>query len=132
MPPVKKATAKPTAKKAAPKAAPKKAAPKAAPKKAAAKPAAKKTVAKPAAKKATTVKPKANTIEISVSGNKKVGTLQKEFNKAFPCLQLGMFYSYARQQFANKETAIQIDPDRTLASVARANANGTISIAGTQ
>ena len=47
--------------------------------KSATKPSAKKVAAKPAAKpevkKAT---------EISVSGNKKIGTLQKEFNKLFP------------------------------------------------
>jgi len=58
-------------------------------------PVAKKTTAKPAAKKATTTKqatkpaakkvvaakPVAKTVtEISVGGNKKIGTLQKEFN----------------------------------------------------
>lgn len=39
-----------------------------------------------------------STTEITVSGNKKIGTLQKEFNKKFPYLRLGIYYSYARDQ----------------------------------
>lgn len=93
--------------------------------KSATKPAAKKMAAKPAAKpevkKAT---------EISVSGNKKIGTLQKEFNKKFPYLRLGIYYSYARQQVAKGETITQIDCDKTLASVRRADTGGDISISG--
>lgn len=93
--------------------------------KSATKPAAKKMAAKPAAKpevkKAT---------EISVSGNKKIGTLQKEFNKKFPYLRLGIYYSYARQQVAKGETITQIDGDKTLASVRRADTGGDISISG--
>jgi hypothetical protein len=46
------------------------------------------TTAKPAAKKTTTAKPAAKpaakATEISVTGNKKIGTLRKEFNKKFP------------------------------------------------
>lgn len=118
----------PPVKKAAPKAAPKKAAPKAAPKKAAAKPAAKKTVAKPVAKPAAKAAPKA--VEISVNGNKKIGTLQKEFNKKFPYIRLGIYYSYARQQVAKGESITQIDADKTLASVRRADSGGDISISG--
>lgn len=93
--------------------------------KSATKPAAKKVAAKPAAKpevkKAT---------EISVSGNKKIGTLQKEFNKKFPYIRLGIYYSYARQQVAKGETITQIDGDKTLASVRRADTGGDISISG--
>ena len=93
--------------------------------KSATKPSAKKVAAKPAAKpevkKAT---------EISVSGNKKIGTLQKEFNKKFPYLRLGIYYSYARQQVAKGETITQIDGDKTLASVRRADTGGDISISG--
>lgn len=93
--------------------------------KSATKPAAKKMAAKPAAKpevkKAT---------EISVSGNKKIGTLQKEFNKKFPYLRLGIYYSYASQQVAKGETITQIDCDKTLASVRRADTGGDISISG--
>ena len=94
-----------TPKKAAPKAAPK-ATPKAAPK---------------AAPKAT---------EISVTGNKKIDTLCKEFNKKFPYLRLGIFYSYAREQVAKGETIYQIDGSKTLASVRRADSGGDISISG--
>lgn len=90
----------------------------------------KKTVAKPAAK--TTVKKTVvlKATEISVSGNKKIATLQKEFNKKFPYIRLGIYYSYARQQVAKGETITQIDGDKTLASVRRADSGGDISISG--
>ena len=95
-------------------------------KKAAPKTTAKKTTtAKPAAKKAA---PKAT--EISVTGNKKIDTLCKEFNKKFPYLRLGIFYSYAREQVAKGESITRIDGDRTLASVRRADSGGDISISG--
>ena len=103
-----------------------------------AKPAAKKTAAaKPAAKKTTTAKPVAKkttatvkTTEISVTGNKKIDTLRKEFNKKFPFLRLGIFYSYARQQVAKGEAITPIDGSKTLASVRRADSGGDISISG--
>ena len=104
------------------------------------KPAAKKTTAaKPAVKKSTTTskktttaKPAAKTTtgELSVTGNKKIGTLQKEFNKRFPYLQLGLFYSYSRQQVKKGESISQIPEDKTLASVRRADSGGDISISG--
>ena len=80
-----------------------------------------KPAAKPAEKKAT---------EISVSGNKKIDTLRKEFNKKFPFLRLGIFYSYARQQVAKGEAISCIDGSKTLASVRRADSGGDISISG--
>ena len=114
----------------------------------AAKPAAKKTTtakkattAKPAAKKTTTAKtttkPAAKAtatkkvatkkaIEISVTGNKKIDTLRKEFNKQFPYLRLGLYYSYMR----NESTKTPLSGDKTLASVRRADSGGDISIAG--
>jgi hypothetical protein len=113
-----------------------------------AKPAAKKPAAKPTAKKTTTIKsatkPTTKNVaakpvakpevkkatEISVSGNKKIGTLQKEFNKKFPYIRLGIYYSYARQQVAKGETITQIDGDKTLASVRRADSGGDVSISG--
>ena len=120
----KKTTTKTAAKKTTAKTAAKSAAKKTTTK-AAAKPVAKKVTAKPAAKpevkKAT---------EISVSGNKKIGTLQKEFNKKFPYIRLGLYYSYARQQVAKGESITQIDADKTLASVRRADSGGDISISG--
>ena len=120
----------------------------AAKKTATAKPAAQKTtVAKPAAKKAapakkaTTAKPAAKpatkkaapvktAVELSVTGNKKIGTLMKEFNKQFPYLRLKICYSYARQAVAKGESISGIDPDKTLASVRRADSGGDISISG--
>ena len=114
----------------------------------AAKPAAKKTTtakkattAKPAAKKTTTAKtitkPAAKAtatkkvatkkaVEISVTGNKKIDTLRKEFNKQFPYLRLGLYYSYMR----NESSKTPLSGDKTLASVRRADSGGEISIAG--
>lgn len=86
------------------------------------------TATKPAAKKTTTVA-KSST-EISVSGNKKIDTLRKEFNKKFPYLRLGIYYSYARQQVAKGETITPIDGEKTLASVRRGDSSGSISISG--
>ena len=67
---------------------------------------AKKTAtSKTAAKKTTTAKKTTKTAaktttktvtELSVNGNKKIATLQKEFNKSFPYLRLGLYYSYMR------------------------------------
>lgn len=90
-------------------------------------PVKKATTAKPAAKKAAPVK---TAVELSVTGNKKIGTLMKEFNKQFPYLRLLICYSYARQAVAKGESIIGIDPDKTLASVRRADSGGDISISG--
>lgn len=85
-----------------------------------------------AGKKTTTAGKKTTTVStgISVSGNKKIASLQKEFNKKFPYLQLCIFYSYAREQLKRGESISQIDGEKTLASVRRADSGGTISIAG--
>lgn len=94
--------------------------------------AAKKTTVK----KTTTVAKKTTSAatssagSITVTGSKKIGTLQKEFNKKFPYLQLCIFYSYARQQVKKGERITQIPADKTLASVRRADSGGSISIAG--
>ena len=123
-----KKTAKPAAKKTTTtKPAAKKAA--SAKKTTATKPAAKKSsvATKTVAKKAAPVK---TAVEISVSGNKKIGTLMKEFNKKFPYLRLKICYSYARQAVAKGESISGIDPDKTLASVRRADSGGDISISG--
>lgn len=85
------------------------------------------TAAKPATKKVVPVK---TAVEISVNGNKKIGTLMKEFNKQFPYIRLGIFYSYARQEVAKGGTIYNIDADKTLASVRRADTGGDISISG--
>lgn len=85
------------------------------------------TVAKTTAKKTTPVK---TSIELSVTGNKKIGTLMKEFNKEFPYLRLKICYSYARQAVAKGESISGIDVNKTLASVRRADSGGDISISG--
>lgn len=107
-------------------------------KKATSKPVVKKVTTKSATKKTiskSTAKPVVKTVEkksaeISVTGNKKIGTLMKEFNKKFPYIRLGIFYSYAREQVAKGESISNIDVDKTLASVRRANSGGDISISG--
>ena len=92
--------------------------------------------AKPTVKKTATTVPSAvkkvitKNTEISVTGNKKIDTLCKEFNKKFPYLRLGIFYSYARQQVAKGEAIKPIDGSKTLASVRRADSGGDISISG--
>lgn len=90
------------------------------------------TTTKATTKKATTAKATTTTksTEISVTGNKKIGTLMKEFNKQFPFIRLGVFYSYARQEVARGGSITNIDPDKTLASVRRADSGGDISISG--
>lgn len=67
---------------------------------------------------------------LAVSGNKKIGTLMKEFNKQFPYLRLKICYSYVRQAVAKGESISGIDVDKTLASVRRADSGGDISISG--
>ena len=119
----KKPAAKPAAKKTTVKPAAKKAT---AAKKPAAKPAVKKVTAKAAPKKAAPAKTVAT--EMSVTGNKKIGTLMKEFNKKFPYLRLKICYSYARQAVAKGESISGINVDKTLASVRRADSGGDISI----
>ena len=133
MPPVKKATAKAPVKKTASTVGETSPANKATPKAASAKSSTAKTTAKKttttkvATSKATVKKvaaPKA--VELSVSGNKKIDTLRKEFNKVFPYLRLGLYYSYMR----NEKSKTPLDGNKTLASVRRADSGGDISISG--
>ena len=89
---------------------------------------AKKTTTTKAATSKATVKkvavPKA--VALSVSGNKKIDTLRKEFNEIFPYLRLGLYYSYMR----NEKSKTPLDGNKTLASVRRADSGGDISISG--
>ena len=124
MPPVKKTAAKPAAKKPATKPAAKRTTTT----KTVAKKAAPKAAVKPTAAKV--VKTTTKAVELSVTGNKKIETLKKEFNKKFPYLRLGIFYSYAREQVAKGESIKPIPGDKTLASVRRADSGGDISISG--
>lgn len=85
-----------------------------------------KTTTKAAAKTTTKKVVTKKAVEISVSGNKKIDTLRKEFNKQFPYLRLGLYYSYMR----NESSKTPLSGDKTLASVRRADSGGDISIAG--
>ena len=85
-----------------------------------------KTTTKAAAKTSTKKVVTKKTVEISVTGNKKIDTLRKEFNKQFPYLRLSLYYSYMR----NENTKTPLSGDKTLASVRRADSGGDISIAG--
>lgn len=68
---------------------------------------------------------------ISVSGNKKVGTLRADFNNEFPYLNLYICYSYGRDMVKKGQTLdARIPDDKTLASVRRADSGGIISISG--
>lgn len=107
----------------------------------AAKPAAKTTATKTTAAKKTTTASKSttSTTEISVTGNKKVSTLKKEFNEKFPYLSLGLFRSIARLYVKRGEPIAQlahIDEDKTLAYWRNSYKeeeyikNGSISISG--
>ena len=85
-----------------------------------------KTTTKAAAKTSTKKVVTKKAVEISVTGNKKIDTLRKEFNKQFPYLRLSLYYSYMR----NESTKTPLSGDKTLASVRRADSGGDISIAG--
>ncbi len=67
---------------------------------------------------------------ISVSGNKKIATLQKEFNEQFPYLRLCIAYSYARDAVKKGGSITNVPGDKTIASVRRGDGKGSISIAG--
>ena len=101
-------------------------------KKATAKPAVKKTTIKSASKSAAktaakkTVPTKAIAVGLSVSGSKKIDTLRKEFNKQFPYLRLGLYYSYMR----NESSKTPLNGDLTIASVRRGDTSGDIPISG--
>lgn len=67
---------------------------------------------------------------VSVTGNKKIATLQKEFNEQFPYLYLTIAYSYAREAVKKGQSISSIPGDKTIASVRRGDGKGNISIAG--
>ena len=101
----------------------------------AAKPAAKKTtVAKPAAKPAA--KPTAKKVVVpkptalSITGNKKIETLKKEFNKMFPYLSIRICYPAAKKDFERMGICYEVQNYKTIADVRRVDSKGDISIAG--
>lgn len=97
------------------------------------KPAAKKTPATKSATIKTTAKPAEKPAstggDLSVNGNKKIGTLQKEFTKKFPYLGL-IFFNERTTRFSAYYTSSPIEPDKTLASVRKIKSSGDISING--
>ena len=102
-------------------------------KKSATKPVAKKTTTTTATKTATkkvTEKVTTKSVEISVTGNKKVETLKKEFNKKYPYLSIRICYPYAKQVFESQGICYEVQDYKTIADVRRCDSTGDISIAG--
>lgn len=108
-----------------------------------AKPAAKKTTtvkktttAKPVAKKTTTAKPAAKKVvapkptALSITGNKKIETLKKEFNKMFPYLSIRICYPAAKKDFMRMGICYEVQNYKTIADVRWVDSKGDISIAG--
>ncbi len=102
----------------------------AAKKPAAKKPAAKKAPAKKAALAKKAAPAKTTTTEISVTGNKKVGTLCNEFNKKFPYICLVISEISSLDDIKSGKRIHRIDPNKTLASVRVVKSGGDISIRG--
>lgn len=69
-------------------------------------------------------------IVLSITGNKKIGTLMKEFNEKYPYLIIKFKNKTIKQFFANKEGFKTFAVDETIASVRKINSVGEISIAG--
>lgn len=67
---------------------------------------------------------------ISVTGNKKVETLVKEFNKKYPYIRLGIFPMEAKAIVANGGTITQVDYYKTIANVRTKVTPGDITITG--
>lgn len=67
---------------------------------------------------------------ISVTGNKKVETLVKEFNKKYPYIRLGIFPMEAKKTVASGGTIYAVDFSKTIAAVRSKNNPGEITITG--
>jgi hypothetical protein len=67
---------------------------------------------------------------ISVTGNKKVETLVKEFNKKYPYIRLGIFPMEAKKTVASGGTIYAVDYSKTIAAVRSKNNPGEITITG--
>lgn len=67
---------------------------------------------------------------ITTTGNKKVKTLQKEFNTKFPFLRLGIFPMSAKAIVKKGGTITGVDSEKTLSEVRSKVGNGEISIHG--
>ncbi len=93
-----------------------------------------KAVAKPAAKTTTkkeVTKPAAKTSnELSVTGNKKVETLMKEFNKQFPFIRINIYSPAEKIKREKGESISSVDASKTIAAVRTKINPGSITITG--
>ena len=64
--------------------------------------------------------------EISVTGNKKIGTLKKEFTGKFPYLRLDIYPLSEKR----KKTKTPFSSDLTIATVRKGKSSGDITITG--
>lgn len=64
--------------------------------------------------------------EINVTGQKKLGTLRKEFTEKFPYLRLGIFPLTEK----DNKSKVQYDQDKTISEVRTKVSPGAISIHG--
>lgn len=85
---------------------------------------------KEAAKKSDATKKSSAATGISVNGNKKIATLQKEFTKKFPYVGIYVFDPSMKEKARIGAAISPFNPDLTLASVRRVNSGGSISING--
>lgn len=100
----------------------------------AAKPTAKtivtKTTTAPTVKKVATAKVVSKSTEISVTGNKKIETLKKEFNKKYPYLSIRICYPYAKKVFDSQGICYEVPDEKTIADARWGDSKGDVSIAG--
>lgn len=67
---------------------------------------------------------------ITVTGNKKVETLVREFNEKYPYIRLGIFPMSAKETVAKGGSITQVDYSQTIAKVRTKDNPGSITITG--
>ena len=67
---------------------------------------------------------------ITVTGNKKVETLVREFNEKYPYIRLGIFPMSAKETDEKGGTITQVDYSQTIAKVRSKDNPGSITITG--
>lgn len=68
--------------------------------------------------------------EITVTGQKKVMTLQKEFNEKYPFIRLNIFPPQAKEDRSQGKTIYAVDNTKTIAAVRTKVNPGSITITG--
>lgn len=68
--------------------------------------------------------------EISVTGQKKVMTLQKEFNQAYPFIRINIYDPNEKIKREKGETITSVDHSKTIAAVRTKDNPGNITITG--